>query len=511
MLRARLQLRDAEYADDIESVEQGHDKDDLPPPKLSNLRHKRFASYYRRGDILAKAPTASHPLSKRFTFVVACAICLSQLYGLLWQEQEPSPVKNQLEQDDFAVFYHIFVPFDAAGRTNALRIVEEQLKQVGESYAATLPHSVQLFYNTLGTPGIVNASFMEKFCGKLYNLECVHLNHFHEGTEEPTLSRVHDYCRQPESYGTSTQRSVFSGSSTATRKTQIGRRVIYIHNKGSFHVHRLNEHWRRLMTYAATSEHCLHPPGNSCNLCGLYFVAERGMFMAGNIWTAECNYISKLWAPMEFKKKSTSAIQESLLMLLQQKFDMDLYTFADFNFGVDRYSDEMWSASHPSILPCDLTGGKKYNFGFVRGTGFYRWVGSVWDPFQKSQTSLKWSMYPSLPLHLPLPLREDGRLASFVFDRSERIREFFLLGGNILKWERIYNEIPDPSSWIWDFFPDGDAWKKAVDLYGEHAADKLTFEHQVDSIRGPLSAVLQRLSNFISEILFVLGGLFFFS
>jgi len=262
------------------------------------------------------------------------------------------------------------------------------------------------------------------------------------------------------------------------------------------------------MTYAVTSQECLHPPPNnasSCNLCGLYFVAERGMFMAGNIWTAHCNYLSKLVTPHVYRNRSTAVIKDSLLLHLQMKFDMDLYAFEDFNFGIDRYSDENWSASHPDVVPCDFTAGKKHNFRFLGGRGFYRWIAGISDPFQTKRT-LEWTMYPSLPLALPLTMTEEG-IAGWFFNPSERIREYFLLGGNILKWQTIYNKVPEPSSWIWTFFPDGDLWRNAVHQYGKDAVNKLTTEHQGNAL--PWWGLLQNIALILSEVKFVVSGLFY--
>jgi hypothetical protein len=237
------------------------------------------------------------------------------------------------------------------------------------------------------------------------------------------------------------------------------------------------------MTYSVTSEDCLHPPNNTCNLCGFYFIAERGLFMPGNFWTARCDYVEKLLPPQDYREEATRVMKDALMLHLQHQFDMDLYNFIEDNYGVNRFADELWSGSHPSIIPCDLSATKKRNFGFGQGVPFFRFVASFPDPFQTKQT-LKWTMSPHIPIvyDLPLVLQDGGLLGHFFFRESKRLREFSLLGGNLYKWLKTYHEVPPPNSWIWTWFPDGEKWKAAIEEYGENAVEELTQKHRSGEI-----------------------------
>jgi hypothetical protein len=98
----------------------------------------------------------------------------------------------------------VFVPDN--GKVDALKIVKEQLRQVGESYAAnhyanaTLP----VYYNSIGATFDMNAT-----CDK--RLNCVHMQHYSQAFEEVTLHRVYEYCQaHPQN------------------------KIIYMHSKGKF-------------------------------------------------------------------------------------------------------------------------------------------------------------------------------------------------------------------------------------------------------------------------------------
>jgi len=400
----------------------------------------------------------------------------------------PPELSNDLVQSEFAIFYNVYVPEEAAAQENSLRIIAEQVGQIGNSYAATLSQPARIYYNTLGAANVVNDTYMSQFCGPtgLYNLECIFLEHYDHGAEEHTLHRVHDYCQAPEHYHGNNGDDAIQSSRllqlNGNNTRQDARRVMYIHNKGSFHFNSMNERWRRLMTYAVTSEGCLHPPDNTCNLCGLYFAAHRGLFIPGNMWTARCDYVARLLPPMEYRKVSTEVMKDALLLHLQHKFDMDLFNFIEDNYGVDRYADELWSGSHPSIKPCDMAANKAKNFGFGHADPFFEFLLSFWDTFQTRFKTMKWGMEPTLPMtDLPMTLRDDGAHYLF-FDQSKRLREFTLLGGNLFKWMKVYGEVPPPTSWIWDWFPDTEIWKKAIEDHGETAVETLLEDHKTGEI-----------------------------
>jgi hypothetical protein len=58
--------------------------------------------------------------------------------------------------------------------------------------------------------------------------------------------------------------------------------------------------------------------------------------------------------------------------------------------------------------------------------------------------------------------------------RDNRMREYFLLPGNIFKWWNLYDIVPADDSWVWKWYPDGDEWRNGSTLYGRNVTDVLT-------------------------------------
>lgn len=217
----------------------------------------------------------------------------------------------------FAVFYHVYIPSNEGedGVQNALRIVEEQIGQIGNSYAGSaLKEQTVVHYSTIGSQA-VNSSQFDAIC-EMNNLDCQHMQHLDEGDEEATLQRLHGYCQNHEA-----------------------ERVIYMHSKGTYHNRPDgdNERWRRIMTEAVTSELCVNPLDDSCNLCGLIFYTQWTMFMPGNFWTADCSYVNRLSRPDTFEKRMTELTQRVMLNRLRKKFATNLFDDREDHFGIGRY------------------------------------------------------------------------------------------------------------------------------------------------------------------------------
>jgi hypothetical protein len=338
-----------------------------------------------------------------------------------------------------AIFYNIYVPPDQGdeGITNALRIVKEQLGQVGKSYAASFDSKTSVFYNTIGLRNGVKPEEMQGICQQ-NNINCTHMEHYEEGFEQVTLQRVHDYCQLHDSH-----------------------RVIYLHTKGSYHNRPMNDPWRHHMTMAATSEMCLEPKDDTCNLCGLFYYPFWASFMPGNIWTAQCSYINKLLPPKSYEAKQQEIIKEVLLMKVKKIFSFEFFKKRDLDgtnrdlYGLKRFSAEHWVGSHPAIVPCDLS--PRVDLAFM------------WD----QKPDLEFSMAPRNDVDAnwfgTLPKITDRVLDNDML----RIKEYFFLAGRIFLWHGLYNEVPPDSSWVWKWFPDGARWKQAIAGAGNNTVERL--------------------------------------
>lgn len=78
---------------------------------------------------------------------------------------------------------------------------------------------------------------------------------------------------------------------------------------------------------------------------------------------------------------------------------------------------------------------------------------------------------------MPIFTPNHTALATIDTDDGLRIREFYFLAGNILKWYMLYGEPPPKNSWVWTHFPDGHLWTNRVSEHGIHAVDVTTSKY----------------------------------
>jgi hypothetical protein len=328
-----------------------------------------------------------------------------------------------------ALFYNLYIPHTEDDINNAKRIVREQLGQIAAANLSMHSSSdVVLYYNTLGNETLDVASLMEEVC---VGFACVHMKHYDEGFEDLTLTKLHNYCHE---------------------HTEAS--VIYLHSKGSFHNHPdgTNDHWRRYMTTAVTSPSCIYGIHNTtCNVCGLSFFPMWNMMFAGNFFTTKCSYVQKLLPPTNFSATMTGIVADLLDPSSPSRVINFRYSLFNMNkegfMGADRYAAELWSVSHPSVVPCDMS---------VTSDFLYWWRGH-----DSVDNELQWSLAPRNSwwdgrwLYIEHKIRR--QLAG---DHRNRMHEYFLLAGKVYTWLKIYKELPPDDSWVWEWYPDGSDWKR---------------------------------------------------
>jgi hypothetical protein len=314
----------------------------------------------------------------------------------------------------------------------AMMIVTEQIQQIGNNYAGT--QNVTVHVTTVGVNGL-NSSLLDDICYNTTNgrVKCVLSPHIEEGGELDTLSELYSFCQ----------------------KAEDSSRAVYMHNKGSFNPGRGNDRWRRAMTDAVTDERCLKPPNETCNLCGLQFAAPPKMFtllMPGNFFAASCKYIRGLLPPKSFGKELNKLSKTKMM----RKFQYSIFKRKLWVVGTGRYAAEHWIASHPSVMPCDLSVQEDY------------WY---WQNHGHSKDEFQWSMWPrpgaNRSEQTKLPAALDG-------NPDLRLREYGLLASQLYRWINLYNSTPSESSWIWSNFPDGLFWKDALRKHGDGVANVVT-------------------------------------
>jgi hypothetical protein len=363
----------------------------------------------------------------------------------------------------FVVFYNIYLHPD---RTDlGIGIVQEQLDQVAKSYAAQSRTTdndkdggperkrLTIYYNTVGAFALHTTDLIDDLCSR-NNLDCRYMRHYDSGFEEVTLQRAHDFCTQtaaPENQNDSDNADI---------------RVVYMHKKGSITATSVNKFWRRHLTMAVTSQHCLKPANDTCNVCGLQFWPMWIPFFPGNFWAAKCSYVTKL-VPATNYSSVTARLKDRVTELVQQdKLSIELFPPDKFpaepdRYGLDRFAAEHWIGSHPQLVPCDLSDTASVHY---------------WYTQDRNQTELNFAMAPRRPLRAPLklwPVMTDMKKVKLKVLNSPELRskEYFLLPGYIFKWHAIYQELPPASSWVWSWFPDGDLWKDRMAKHGTNLID----------------------------------------
>jgi hypothetical protein len=329
--------------------------------------------------------------------------------------------ENLTTSTPYAIFYNIYVdPADKLRIENALNIVEEQIAQVGKSFANHYPgnRTVKLYYSTVGGP--IHRSWMLSLC-RMHGVDCHFLQHWNEGDEDVTLQRIHDYCGE-----------------------HISNSVAYIHSKGSYHSEDMDpmwagqNRWRRHMTDAVLTKDCLEPSNSTCNVCGLLFQPIPSEHFPGNMWTATCRYIRQLAPPGMLRLRRTRAIQAVNVLMKQEKADRPIDAkFCPYDpllLGLSRFFAEHWIGTHPSIRPCDLSSSPSLEF---------------WKTGDRDASDHSFSIAPRHPIDAEWDFYNYCNYSQIMDNDEERLKEYFLLPGHLFRWIKEYNATAPDDSWIW--------------------------------------------------------------
>lgn len=176
------------------------------------------------------------------------------------------------------------------------------------------------------------------------------------------------------------------------------------------------------------------------------------------MWAAKCSYVRQLVPPLLFhdkmvrlneareysQKQNQPEVESPLLHNLQANLFDNLGPYC---LGTERYSNEHWIASHPSLQPCDARG--------VR-LGTPMAPRNPWD-------HKNWRM---------IPRKNKRRLSQ---NKALRMQEYFLLPGYLFRCLFLYNRtLPPDTSWAWSWFPDGEEWKREAAIHGDQVVQVIT-------------------------------------
>lgn len=246
----------------------------------------------------------------------------------------PFSLRDPTKSPPFAIFYNVYIPTDQGqtGVAKSLDIIREQVNQVGSSYAASFPGKpVTIFYNTIGKRDVgIKQSNMAHICADHNNVICIHLQHYDTGFELLTLQRMYDYCQYTDNVD-----------------HDVDDRVVYMHNKGSYHsVHGEADRVRRHLTMAITNQQCLAPVDDTCSACGLRFFTVWSMQFPGNFFTTKCSYVRKLIPPTDFTAKLTTVFDRLADKIEENPLYLEIspnFTAWAQEFGKGRYIASTYS------------------------------------------------------------------------------------------------------------------------------------------------------------------------
>jgi hypothetical protein len=241
------------------------------------------------------------------------------IYAIFPPVQHSNATKSDHKHKSLAIFYNVYVPeTPKTYQQTAVDIIKEQVAQVADSYAGSLPNTT-IYYNTIGSSALTDTGTMQDICSN-HSLNCHHMQHYASAFEEVTLSRVYDYCQY-----------------------HSAERVVYMHSKGTYHSDGgKNDKLRRHLTRAVTDKRCVHPADpSSCNLCGLV-AGTFPIHMPGNFFVADCTYVKNLQSPTEFSGNMEVVTALAKQGIRHGQFQRTMFPDENWFYGTERYSAEHW-------------------------------------------------------------------------------------------------------------------------------------------------------------------------
>ena len=375
---------------------------------------------------------------------------------------------NERSRRPWTMFYHMYFPpynedeskeDHAAAYQHAADIAREQLNMVGHSFATTTttgstsstsfrqdPPPTLLYYTVIGEP-LHNQTWMQVLC-RDNHLECVPLPYHVVGQEDVTLQALYEYCH------------AFPSQS-----------VIYLHTKGSFHSAgpkvATQDIWRQRLTEAATHRQCLEAVAlqGRCETCSLLLQPLPGIHYPGNMWTAACSHIIRLLPPQTFDKRMDQVVGDFVRFREASHGRLNTTFFAQMPhmMGRTRFAAEHWLGSHPALrTPCDVSAHVTPNMSQWLHTPSSIATGAL------SSANFSLGLSPTFPIHdAHWDYFRYGKRGHVVLETPAlRLRDYFLLPGQLFKFVHLYQQVPPDDSWIWRWFPDATLWQQRIQQYG---------------------------------------------
>ncbi|KAL7537660.1 hypothetical protein ACHAXR_007985 [Thalassiosira sp. AJA248-18] len=353
------------------------------------------------------------------------------------------------------VFYHISFP-PGGDNKKAEAVLRDQFDVLSMGQYDNVPNSrsksitilldrkVLLYYSIAGGSAQEKELVSQLCKDRSSNIICRQLGIYDSDfVSGETLSQLHSFCNvKPSSH------------------------VVYIANqfagpddKSKYDVTKI-----KAATSAVMSKMC-QPSEETCNVCGTEFYPLPFLQFTGNMFSASCGYVKNLLPPKKFEKEMYDVAGDAFIGRLRKQFTSQLFELTPRILGVKQYSVEHWIGAHPDLKPCD-----------VAPMSTEKIDGTIKDQMKH----YSWSLAPRRGSS-----REPAKLAGekesdFRLKREAAFREYFYLAGNVFRWHRFYDKVPDADSWVWKWFPDAKSWETAASS-GAEAVNAIATELSSES------------------------------
>lgn len=249
-------------------------------------------------------------------------------------------------------------------------------------------------------------------------INCERIDHKITGNEISTLTKLQEYCKE-----------------------NPDKNVAYMHNQPSFDNHEMNELLRRMLTKSVFSDECLllkNPTTRinnekcTCNVCSARFSPIPHYHTSGNMWVADCQYVSKLVSPESLTAKMDHIVYNAPADRIGRPSTI-LGPFV----GRGRYASGHWVYSHPDVCPCDVYPGPfTWNHDVVP-------LHDEWEP-----ELVHAPRFPNI-------LDYEKEYEKFITSDDSNRRDWVSLAGRIYEWQGLYDAIPPEKSWVWKYYGEG--------------------------------------------------------
>jgi hypothetical protein len=423
----------------------------------------------------------------------------AQIQAQAQAQAHQQPQKNQKItsqprpwNEKVAIFFNTFQQFNNTQQAN--KIITQQLQQINQQ---PLLSNSTIYYTRLGD--ITTLPFPIQTCTNHNQRTCHELYAQEQGGEVLTLQSVFEYC------------------SNGHNSNDM---VIYIHSKGSFTPTKENDVLRDILMKAVLSQECLEmnmynpctaststsAAANTtatatttttnnhdntqderrescCDTCSSQFHGVPAHY-PGNMWLANCDYVSKLIPPKNFAhikqtiinqvKNATTPIlpitpnktntntnakqfQTKLLgVTFQYRKSKSWMLESPSMLGIGRFAMEQWIGGHPHTKPCHVFSPKNKNDKTAHnhnnnnnnenGIPIIRYGG---DTLSTTKTNISAQMLtPKLEIAPGINFRE------FWMEKGYKLHPWFEKVGREMESKLLYDTAPDSRGWFYKFWDD---------------------------------------------------------